>query len=346
MWACCKQTDASELLLRSFVQMMPGVLAVLASGDERFLRSESAPLPSPVAAANSLAAAPQSIPALLSTEDIASLPTVPQGMQIILLPANAVLTGLPASSPIPASFQVPAALSSYNYILASSGTQLPALPAGLSSIIPTQGVLIIYPTAPAATAPLPALIAPAPAPFASLPGATILAFPADFPFGGPFALNAGEPVPAGFSAPAALAGYNFTQLPANSDLPNVPAGYSVLPVNTGLTAIVPDNSSLVQNRSTASKISQLRSTLANSPQSLLSGWMQVQGDPAGAVVLQLPTGTSLDQFGPGQLSALPASPVGLPAGVYATESVQDGLSQAFPNSTFQGLYGNILAAAA
>lgn len=207
------------------------------------------------------------------------------------------------------------------------------------------GVTIIYPTAPAASAPLPALIAPAPAPITFLPDATILAFPADFPFGGPFALNAGEPVPAGFIAPAALAGYNFTLLPAGSDLPTVPAGYSVLPVNAGLTAIVPANSSLVQSRTAAAKINQLQATLANSPQSLLSDWMQVQGAPAGAVVLQLPTGTSLDQDEAGQLSALPAPPVGLPAGVYAAESVQDGLSQAFPGSTFQGLYGNILAVA-
>lgn len=207
------------------------------------------------------------------------------------------------------------------------------------------GVTIIYPTAPAATAPLPALIAPAPAPVTSLPGATILAFPADFPFGGPFALNAGGPLPAGFTAPTALAGYNFTQLPADSDLPNVPAGFSVLPVNAGLTAIVPANSSLMQSRTAASKISQLRSMLANSPQSLLTDWTQVQGAPAGAVVLQLPVGTSLDQFGAGLLSALPAAPVGLPAGVYAAESIQDGLSQAFPGSTFQGLFGNVLAIA-
>lgn len=141
MWASHKQTDAVELVPCSFVQMMPGVLVVLASGDERFLRSQSAPEPSPVAAGSSLAAAPESIPALLSTADIASLPTVPQGLQIILLPATTVLTGLPASSPVPASFQVPAALSSYNYILTSSGTQLPALPAGLSSLTPTSGAM-------------------------------------------------------------------------------------------------------------------------------------------------------------------------------------------------------------
>lgn len=124
----------------SFLQMMPGVLVVLASGDERFLTSRSgqAPAPAPVASSTG-AATPQGIQALLSSADIASLPTVPQGLQIILLPPNAVIPGLPASSPIPASFQVPAALSSYNYILTSSGAQLPTLPAGLSSITPTQG---------------------------------------------------------------------------------------------------------------------------------------------------------------------------------------------------------------
>ncbi len=63
--------------------MMPGVLVVLASGDERFLRSENAPEPSPVAAPSS--SQPQTIPELLSTADIGSVLTVPQGLQIILL---------------------------------------------------------------------------------------------------------------------------------------------------------------------------------------------------------------------------------------------------------------------
>ncbi len=133
------QTKALELLPRSFVQMMPGVLVVLASGDERFLRSENAPEPSPVAAPSS--SQPQTIPELLTTADIGSVLTVPQGLQIILLPATTVLAGLPASSPILASFNVPAALSGYNYILTTSGTQLPALPAGLSSVTPTPGAI-------------------------------------------------------------------------------------------------------------------------------------------------------------------------------------------------------------
>ncbi len=122
--------------------MAPGVLVVLASGDERFLtsRNPQSPAPAPVAA-GSAAAAPQSIQQMLSSADFSSLPTMPQGLQIILLPADAVIPGMPTSSPIPASFQVPAALSSYNYILTSSGAQIPSLPSGLSSITPTQGTI-------------------------------------------------------------------------------------------------------------------------------------------------------------------------------------------------------------
>lgn len=212
---------------------------------------------------------------------------------------------------------------------------------GLRQIFWHAGVTIIYPTAMAASAPV-----PAPAPSAApLPDATILAFPSDFPFGGPFGPNAGTAVPASFTAPAALSGYNFTQLPANSDLPAVPSGYSVLPVSAGLTAIVPANSSLLQNSAAIdSTITSLPAMLANMAQSPFAGWMQVAGAPPGSLVLQLPTGTSLGQFG--GLTALPAPPAGLPAAVYGSESIQDGLSQIFPGSTFTGLYGNILAAAA
>ena len=39
--------------------------------------------------------------------------------------------------------------------------------------------------------------------------------------GGPFALNAGAPVAAGFQAPAYLQGFKFSQLPAYSVLPAV-----------------------------------------------------------------------------------------------------------------------------
>lgn len=203
------------------------------------------------------------------------------------------------------------------------------------------GVTIVFPTPTAANAP-----APAPARGSEpLTDATILAYPADFPFGSPFALNAGSAVPASFTPPAALAGCNFTQLPADSDLPNVPAGYSVLPVSSGLTAIVPANSSLVQNSTASdSTIASLRSMLAKIPQSPFAGWMQVAGAPPGSLVLELPTGTSLDQVG--GLTALPSAPVGLPAAMYGSESIQPGLAQTFPGSTFQGLYGNILATAA
>lgn len=303
------------------------------------------------------------------------------------------------------ALQVPAALRSYNYILTTSDTVIPSLPAGLSSITPVQGarpclvrhfletvitimncsqsllclgvcsfcpsqecadledctrgcltggdlcragVTIVFSSAlAAASAPL-AAAAPAPG-VAQLPGATILAFPADLPYGGPFALNAGTPVPAGFTPPAALAGYNFTQLPADSGLPNVPAGYFVLPINSGLTAIVPANSSLLEDgrAASAATIASLPAALASMPQSPFAGWMQVVGAPVGSLVLELPTETSLSQLSPGSLTALAATPNGLPAAaVYGVESIQDGLAQTFPGSTFQGLFGNILAVAA
>lgn len=98
-----------QWLPRSFVQLAQGVLVILASGDEFFLTSRNGPSPMPAPVSAPTAApqtAPLSIQGLLSPADIASLPSVPAGTQIILLPSSAVLQGLPTPSPIPGSLQV------------------------------------------------------------------------------------------------------------------------------------------------------------------------------------------------------------------------------------------------
>ena len=81
----------------------------------------------------------QNLIASLTPADIAALPSVPQGLQIILLPASVSLAGFPAASPIPASFTVPQQLQSYDYILTSASDPLPALPAGYNASSPTAG---------------------------------------------------------------------------------------------------------------------------------------------------------------------------------------------------------------
>jgi hypothetical protein len=81
----------------------------------------------------------QSLIASLTPADIAAFPLVPQGLQIILLPASVSLAGFPAASPIPASFTVPQQLQSYDYILTSASDPLPALPAGYNASSPTAG---------------------------------------------------------------------------------------------------------------------------------------------------------------------------------------------------------------
>ena len=74
------------------------------------------------------------------------------------------------------------------------------------------GITIIYTVAPA----------PSPPPLpAGAPAASVLALPLSAIAGGPFALNAGAPVAAGFQAPAYLQGFKFSQLPAYSVLPAV-----------------------------------------------------------------------------------------------------------------------------
>ena len=76
---------------------------------------------------------------------------------------------------------------------------------------------------------------PPPPPPAGAPAASVLALPLSAIVGGPFALNAGAPVAAGFQAPAYLQGFKFSQLPAYSVLPAVSSCHfpltALLPVN-------------------------------------------------------------------------------------------------------------------
>ncbi len=81
-------------------------------------------------------------------------------------------------------------------------------------------------------------MAPAPSPQpppAGAPAASVLALPLSAIVRGPFALNAGAPVAAGFQAPAYLQGFKFSQLPAYSVLPAVsschPPLIALLPVD-------------------------------------------------------------------------------------------------------------------
>ena len=74
------------------------------------------------------------------------------------------------------------------------------------------GITIIYTVAPAP---------PPPPPPAGAPAASVLALPLRAIMGGPFALNAGAPMAAGFQAPAYLQGFKLSQLPAYSVLPAV-----------------------------------------------------------------------------------------------------------------------------
>lgn len=72
---------------------------------------------------------------------------MPEGLQIILLPANLSLEGLPASMAIPASFIVPQQLQSYSYILTDASDPLPVLPAGFNASSPSTGALLWRPQA-------------------------------------------------------------------------------------------------------------------------------------------------------------------------------------------------------
>ena len=82
---------------------------------------------------------PQGLIASLTPAELAALPSVPQGLQIILLPANLSLPGLPAAQPIPDSFTVPPSLQSYDYILTSVSTPIPPLPVTYNASSPTAG---------------------------------------------------------------------------------------------------------------------------------------------------------------------------------------------------------------
>ena len=83
---------------------------------------------------------------------------------------------------------------------------------GLLRHLRLAGITIIYTVAPAP---------PPPPPPAGASAASVLALPLSALIGGPFALNAGAPVAAGFQAPAYLQGFKFSQLPAYSVLPAV-----------------------------------------------------------------------------------------------------------------------------
>ncbi len=84
----------------------------------------------------------QDLVSSLTPDEVAALPSVPEGLQIILLPANLSLAGLPASMAIPASFTVPQQLQSYSYILTAASDALPALPAGFNASSPSPGKLL------------------------------------------------------------------------------------------------------------------------------------------------------------------------------------------------------------
>ena len=83
----------------------------------------------------------QDLVSSLTPSEVAALPSVPEGLQIILLPANLSLAGLPASMAIPPSFTVPQQLQSYSYILTSASDALPVLPAGFNASSPSPGDL-------------------------------------------------------------------------------------------------------------------------------------------------------------------------------------------------------------
>lgn len=174
----------------------------------------------------------------------------------------------------------------------------------------------------------------------------MLAFPADFGTGtGPFPTTAGGPVPANFVPPAALSGYNFTLLPAPSVLPYIPAGYYVLPVKAGLTAIVPADSPLLQSNTFALVTAALPGILSSLRGVSLGDWIAVKSAPPGALIVGLPASKTLDELSGAATLSLLADQAGLKAGTYGMEAVQDALSAAFPSVRFLPVYGNILATA-
>ena len=88
------------------------------------------------------AATAQDLVSSLTPDEVAALPTVPEGLQIVLLPATLSLAGLPASMAIPASSTVPQQLQSYSYILTAASDGIPALPAGFNASSPSPGMLL------------------------------------------------------------------------------------------------------------------------------------------------------------------------------------------------------------
>ena len=96
------------------------MIAVIPAGEEAYIRGQAQQAAAPAAGKGP---ATEELQAALAAANL----EVPQGFQVFVLPANASIPGLTGSLPIPASFNLPAALQSFNYLLkpASSSIDIP-----------------------------------------------------------------------------------------------------------------------------------------------------------------------------------------------------------------------------
>ena len=127
----------------------------------------------------------------------------------------------------------------------------------------------------------------------------------------------------------------------------VPAGYVVLPIYPGLTAIVQANSTLIPSRAPAP--APASSLVLNSPlpEDLLNALPDF-GTPAGSVLVGVPPAVNASAFAAvtnstlyeGQTVALPANET------YFVQSVQSGLAAMFPGFPASSVFGSILGLAA
>ena len=127
----------------------------------------------------------------------------------------------------------------------------------------------------------------------------------------------------------------------------VPAGYVVLPIYPGLTAIVQANSTLIPGNAPAPVPTSSPTLNSSLPEDLLNALPDF-GTPAGSVLMGLPPAVNATAFAAATNSTLYAGQtIALPANeTYFVEPVQFGLVALFPGFTVGSVFGSILGLAA
>ena len=130
-------------------------------------------------------------------------------------------------------------------------------------------------------------------------------------------------------------------------LVQVPAGYVVLPIYPGLTAIVQANSTLIPSNLPEPVPASSPSLNSSLPEDLLNALPDF-GTPAGSVLMGIPPAVNATAFAAATNSTLyEGQTIALPANeTYFAQPVQSGLVAMFPGFPASSIFGSILGLAA